>query len=82
MPSSPAERDEYVQTIARGVAAQQQHLSNWVLRSLLTESLCEVCEEQTEKTNVQRRKMPIDQFLLHVLIDAAQCREISDAHPE
>jgi hypothetical protein len=29
--------------------------------------LCTGCEEKTEKTNVQRRKMPIDQFLLRVL---------------
>ena len=29
--------------------------------------LCKGCEEQTEQTNVQRRKMPLDQFFLHVL---------------
>jgi len=29
--------------------------------------LCKHCEEKTEKTNVQRRKMPIDRFLLCVL---------------
>ena len=29
--------------------------------------LCKGCEDKTEKTNVQRRKMPIDQFLLRVL---------------
>ncbi len=29
--------------------------------------LCKGCEEKTEKANVQRRKMPIDRFLLGVL---------------
>jgi hypothetical protein len=29
--------------------------------------LCKGCEEKTEKPGVQRRKMPIDQFLFRVL---------------
>jgi hypothetical protein len=29
--------------------------------------LCNHCEEKTEKANVQRRKMPIDQFLFRVI---------------
>ena len=29
--------------------------------------LCKHCEEKSEKPNEQRRKMPIDQFLLRVL---------------